>query len=761
MDNATQRLIEAMTLEEKASLCSGLDFWRTKPIKRLDIPSIRLADGPHGLRIQAGGSDHLGLNNSIPATCFPTEVALSCSWDEELIRRVGVALGRECRAQNVALLLGPGVNIKRSPLCGRNFEYFSEDPFLSSALAAAYINGVQSQGVGTVIKHFAANNQETRRMSVDVNVDERALHEIYLASFETAITQAQPWGVMCAYNKVNGTFASENAELLTDVLRNTWQYDGIVVSDWGAVNDRAAALDAGLELDMPGNDGRSDQRIIDAVNNGLLSTAVLDRAVARLLKLIRRATTEQPQVPALDMDKHHLLAREAASESIVLLKNDTDLLPLPSSGNFAIIGELAKNLRYQGSGSSRVNPTKIDTLVQELQRAGGSALFHYSAGYRLNSEQIDLSLLDEAVILASKSDAAILFLGLPDDYETEGVDRNHLCIPATQVALIEAVSQVQDNIIVVLSNGSPIEMPWVVTPKAIIESYLGGQAMAAALADILFGHVNPSGKLTETFPERLEHTPCHLNFPGTSECVEYREGVFVGYRYYDKKGIEPLFSFGHGLSYTSFEYSSLKLSHEQILDSDQLEISVTVKNTGKRAGKEIVQLYVSDTESSLIRPDSELKGFKKIALEPGESKQVSFSLNRRAFSFYDPKVHDWHLESGWFEVLIGRSSRDIVARAPVEIVGQQRPISPIHANSTIGDILKHPALVPFFNDWLESLSEKGNVLKMLRNGEPWMEELTLQLPLRTQSDYSEKAPNRQELQCLIDSLNHLLQQQQG
>lgn len=757
MDNATQRLIEAMTLEEKASLCSGLDFWRTKPIKRLDIPSIRLADGPHGLRIQAGGSDHLGLNNSIPATCFPTEVALSCSWDEELIRRVGVALGRECRAQNVALLLGPGVNIKRSPLCGRNFEYFSEDPFLSSALAAAYINGVQSQGVGTVIKHFAANNQETRRMSVDVNVDERALHEIYLASFETAITQAQPWGVMCAYNKVNGTFASENAELLTDVLRNTWQYDGIVVSDWGAVNDRAAALDAGLELDMPGNDGRSDQRIIDAVNNGLLSTAVLDRAVARLLKLIRRATTEQPQVPALDINKHHLLAREAASESIVLLKNDTDLLPLPSSGNFAIIGELAKNLRHQGSGSSRVNPTKIDTLAQELQRAGGSALFQYAAGYRLNSEQIDLSLMDEAVILASKRDAAILFLGLPDDYETEGVDRNHLCIPATQVALIEAVSQVQDNIIVVLSNGSPIEMPWVVTPKAIIESYLGGQAMAAALADILFGLVNPSGKLAETFPERLEHTPCHLNFPGTSECVEYREGVFVGYRYYDKKGIEPLFPFGHGLSYTSFEYSNLKLSHTHILDSDQLEISVTVKNTGKRAGKEIVQLYVSDTESSLIRPDSELKGFKKIALEPGEAKQVSFSLNRRAFSFYDPKVHGWHLESGWFEVLIGRSSRNILARAPVEIVGQQRPVSPIHANSTIGDILEHPVLVPFFNDWLESLSEKGNVLKMLRNGEPWMEELTLQLPLRTLSDYSEEAPTRQALQHLIDSLNHLLQ----
>jgi beta-glucosidase len=760
MEHSIKQRIGALTLEEKASLCSGLDFWHTNPVARLGIPAVSMSDGPHGLRKQGKDSDHLGLNGSIPSTCFPPAVTLASSWNKELINRVGEALGRECRAEGVSLLLGPGVNIKRSPLCGRNFEYFSEDPLLSSSLAKAYIEGVQSQGVGTVLKHFAVNNQETRRMTIDVRVDERALHEIYLASFETAIKQAKPWAVMSAYNMINGCYASENNWLLEKRLRQAWQFDGLVISDWGAVNDRVASLSAGLDLDMPGNDGRTRQQVIDAVNLGTLPIEELDQCVARILRLADRASAASGDVAPVDMNAHHALAREAAAESIVLLKNEDECLPLKDGAQVAIIGALSEQIRYQGSGSSRVNPWILDKLQDELERTAGNTRFSYATGYRLDSDQTDPALTQAAIALAAKSDVTVVFIGLPEEYESEGFDRQHLRIPAAQVALLEALARVQDRIVVILSNGAPIEMPWVEIPAAIVECYLGGQAAAGAIADILFGQINPSGKLAETFPQRLEHTPSYLSFPGGTTHVDYAEGLFVGYRYYDTKALKPLFPFGHGLSYTRFDYADLLLSHTHINENDPLDVEIRVSNTGTRRGKEIVQLYVRDSECSLARPLKELKGFEKIELAPGEAKQVRFTLDRRAFAFFHPDIHDWHVESGWFEVLIGRSSQDIVASARVEVTGEPLPPSPIHLNSTIGDVLKQPALAETFLAWLEMLPVKGNILKMFLDEGPQMRELAMQLPLRSQCDYSADAPDSSALMEIIETLNHLIQHKQ-
>lgn len=690
MKTNIQELISKMTLEEKAGLCSGLDFWHTKGIERLGIPSLMVTDGPHGLRKQKESADHLGLHNSVPATCFPSAAGMASSWDRDLIGRVGKALGKECQAENVAVLLGPGTNIKRSPLNGRNFEYFSEDPYLSSEMGGNHIKGVQSEGVGTSLKHFAANNQEHRRMSVDAVVDERTLREIYLASFEGAVKNSQPWSVMCSYNRVNGEYASESEFLLTKILREEWGYEGFVVSDWGAVNERVKALQAGLELEMPSTGGIGDAKIVAAVQSGELAEETLDLAVERLLAFVFKAVENRKDKASFNAEEHHQLAREVARESMVLLRNEDHVLPIAKQGTIAVIGEFARNPRYQGGGSSHVNPTKLDDAFEEMKALAGSAELLYAQGYELNHDGINEALLQEARDTAAKGDIAVLFLGLPDNYESEGYDRSHLSLPESHKALIDAVAEVQTNIVVVLSNGSPIEMPWIHKTKGILEGYLGGQAFGGAVADLLFGEVSPSGKLAETFPMKLSDNPSFLNFPGEGDTVEYKEGLFVGYRYYDKKELEPLFPFGFGLSYTEFQYSNLTISKSSIKDNESVKVTATVKNTGTRAGKEIVQLYVSDVESSVIRPLKELKGFQKLALQPGEEQEVAFELDKRSFAYYNVNIGDWHVESGIFDIAIGSSSRDIRLTASIKVESTVPLALRYHRNSTVGDLLDNP-----------------------------------------------------------------------
>lgn len=685
-----KEIINQMTIEEKSSLCSGLNFWNTKPIERLNIPSIMMTDGPHGLRKQAEASDHLGLNKSIESTCFPTASALACSWDKDLVKELGVALGEECQSEDVSIILGPGVNIKRSPLCGRNFEYYSEDPYLSSQLAKNQIQGTQSQGVGTSIKHFAANNQEHRRMTIDTIVDERTLREIYLASFETAIKEGQPWTVMCAYNKLNGEYCSENHDLLTKVLRDDWGYEGFVVSDWGAVNDRDKGLYAGLELQMPADNGAADSLIVKAIKEGRLSEEVLDTAVERILNITFKAVECKKENATYSKEDHHELARKIARECVVLLKNEDNILPVKKNEKIAVIGELAKKIRYQGGGSSHINPTKLDNTYEEIVKIAGEENVIYNRGYNLSDDDLNVELVEEAKKLAGEVDKVLLFIGLPDRYESEGFDRTHLNIPANQAHLVNELKSVNENIIVVLSNGSSIEMPFVDNVKGIIEGYLTGQGTGKAIADIIYGEVNPSGKLAETFPIKLSDNPSYLNFPGEGNKVEYKEGIFVGYRYYDKKEMDVLFPFGHGLSYTNFEYSNIEVSSKEINDTDKLNVTVKVKNTGEVFGKEIVQLYVRDIHSNVIRPEKELKGFEKIALNPGEEKTVSFELDKRSFAYYNTDISDWYVETGDFEILIGKSSRDIVLKEVVKVNSTVDIKVEVTKNTAIADILHLP-----------------------------------------------------------------------
>ncbi|MEW9050099.1 MAG: glycoside hydrolase family 3 C-terminal domain-containing protein [Neobacillus sp.] len=691
MSRNIKGLINEMTLEEKAGLCSGFDFWNTKAVERLGIPSIMMTDGPHGLRKQEGDSDHLGINKSVPSTCFPSAAGLACSWDNEMVNKVGAAIGEECQAENVAIVLGPGTNIKRSPLCGRNFEYFSEDPFLSSKLSANFIKGVQSQGVGTSLKHFAVNNQEYKRMSIDALVDERTLREIYLASFEEAVKDGKPWTVMAAYNKVNGDYCSENKKLLTEVLKEEWGFEGLVVSDWGAVNERDLGLVAGLELEMPSTGGIGDNKIIEAVTSGKLSEQVLDAAVERILNIVYKAVENNQADAVYSKEEHHALAREAARESMVLLKNEDNILPIRKVDSVAVIGAFAKKPRYQGGGSSHINPTKVDNIYEEMAKvAGDETMLTYSDGYVLENDKVNESLLEEAVEAAKQANVAVIFTGLPERYESEGFDRKHLNIPESHRLLIEKVAEVQSNVIVVLSNGAPIEMPWLDKIKAVLEGYLGGQALGGAIADLLFGLASPSGKLAETFPKKLIHNPSYLNFPGDGETVEYREGIFVGYRHYDTRDVEPLFPFGFGLSYTSFEYSDLNVDMKNFKDDETLSVTVRIKNTGSMLGKEVVQLYVKDVESTLPRPEKELKAFAKVSLHPGEEKIVTFELDKRAFAYYNVKLKDWHVETGAFEILVGKSSRDILLKETVEVESTVVIKKVLTRNSTFGDLMEHP-----------------------------------------------------------------------
>ncbi len=666
-----KELISQMTLEEKASLCSGLDFWYLKGIQRLGIPRIMVTDGPHGLRKQAGDSDHVSLNESVPATCFPTASALAATWNRELVYQVGEALGEECREEKVGVILGPGVNIKRSPLCGRNFEYFSEDSYLTGEIAKSHIRGVQSQGIGTSVKHYAVNNQEYRRMTIDAIVDERALREIYLAGYEIAVKEAQPWTVMCAYNKVNGTYCSEHKHLMTDILKEEWGHKGLVVTDWGAMNERVEGLVAGVELEMPGAKNGNDAKIVAAVQEGRLDEGILDQAVERILTMISKAQETLSEDYAYDRQIHHALARRVAGEGAVLLKNEQDILPLQKNAQVALIGQFAETPRYQGAGSSLINPTQVDNIYDEIVKLVGDDNISYAPGYSLKGDQVDDELIREAVEVAKEAEVVVICAGLTDLFEVEGLDRVHMKLPPSHDALIESVAQAHSKVVVVLSNGSPIEMGWVDQVQAILEGYLGGQAGAGAIADILYGKVNPSGKLAETFPVKLKDTPSYHYFPGGPKTVEYRESIYVGYRYYDTAGCDVLFPFGHGLSYTSFEYSDLQLSQSTIADSDTLTVTIKVKNTGQVTGKEIVQLYVKDVEATAFRPEKELKGFSKVELQPGEETKVTIELGQRAFAYYNTDLNDWHVESGTFEILVGASSRDIRLSAAVEMKSSQ------------------------------------------------------------------------------------------
>jgi len=754
MPRDLKKLISEMTLEEKVSLCSGLNFWRTKPVERLEIPSIMMTDGPHGLRKQQGDSgDHLGIGDSVPSTCFPSGAGLAASWNRELLEKVGAALGKECQAAGVAIILGPALNIKRSPLCGRNFEYFSEDPYLTAELAASHIRGVQSQGVGTSAKHYAVNNQEHRRMTVDAVVDERTLREIYLAGFEGAVKQAQPWTVMAAYNKVNGVYASENAYLLTDILRHEWGFEGFVVSDWGAVNERVAGLAAGLDLEMPGNGGYGDRKIVEAVKNGQLSEAQLDQAVERILNIVFRAVDHKKENASYDPVEHHRLARSVAAECMVLLKNEDGILPLRKQGRIAVIGEMAKKPRYQGGGSSHVVPTKLDIPYDEIAAiVQGNAEILYAQGYELEKDEPNDDLVEEAVRVAKNADVAVVFAGLPDRYESEGYDRKHMRLPDNHNRLIEAVAAVQPNIVVVLSNGSPVEMPWIGQVKGVLEAYLGGQAAGGAIADLLFGEVNPSGKLAETFPKELRHNPSHLNFPGEGDRVEYREGLFVGYRHYEARGIEPLFPFGHGLSYTTFEYTEITLDKSAISDHETVRVSVKVKNTGNRAGKEVVQLYVRDVVSSVTRPEKELKGFQKVSFEPGEEKTVEFVLDKRAFAYYNTDLKDWHVETGEFEILVGGSSVNIALKAVVHVTSTVKVRKTFTRYSTLGDLLADPAGAQIIQAMMRQMSANQPVAGD-EETQAMMKSVMMGLPLRSLVAFSRGAFTEEMMDSILQQLN--------
>ncbi len=655
-----KRLVSQLTLEEKASLLSGRDDWSTQSIERLAIPWIWLSDGPHGLR-RAPQTNKPGYGDQLPATAYPTASALAASWDLDLIYQVGQSLGEESQAQDVNVLLGPGINIKRSVLGGRNFEFFSEDPVLSGELGAAYINGVQSQGVGTSLKHYAANNVETRRMYMNSGMDDRTLHEIYLTPFEIAVRKAQPWTIMASYNRIQGVYGTQSPYLLTDVLKKQWGYQGIVISDWFAVVDPVAAVKAGMHIEMPGLNTVNDNLIVDAVKSGELDEALIDRMVTDILTIVFKAKSLEKQGVELDVEKHHNHARRVAAESITLLKNQNNVLPVNPQKyqEVAIIGEFAVNPRFQGNGSSEVKPTRLDQFLELVKREYGEQInFSYAQGYQLSNDN-DFSLIDEAKEVAVSADIALVFAGLPLHYESEGIDRTHIDMPASHNRLISEIAKVQKNTVAVLTNGSAVTMPWVNEVNGILETWLAGQAGAGGIADVIFGKVNPSGKLAETFPVKLEDTPAFFNFPGEQGEVLYGEQIFVGYRYYDKKKIEPLFPFGFGLSYTDFEYSELAFSATSITDKTGLDVTVKITNSGDVAGKEVVQLYVTDVHSSLQRPKKELKKFSKIALEPGQAKTVTFQLDSRDFSYYDAIRKMWIAESGEFVVSAASSSLDI------------------------------------------------------------------------------------------------------
>lgn len=788
-----KELVGKMSLEEKASLCSGKDFWHTKGIERLGIKSMMVTDGPHGLRKQGGDSDHLGINNSVSATCFPTAVATACSFDRDLLYEMGIALGEECVQEEVAVILGPAANIKRSPLCGRNFEYLSEDPLLTGEMAAALIGGIQSENIGTSLKHYLANNQEKARLVSNSIIDERALREIYLTGFEIAIKKAQPWTLMCSYNKINDIYASGHKRLMTDIPRGEWGFEGAIMTDWGAMNDRVEGIQAGLDLEMPAFDGATDRLIVDMVRSGKLEEKLVDLCAVRMTAIALQA--EKTQTTPYDADMHNELARRIARESAVLLKLG-NALPADKNKKIALIGEFAKVPRYQGTGSSKISPIRITSVTDAFDVENIS--YSFAPGYSAASDEPIEALITEAIEVAKEADVIFAFVGLPDSYESEGFDRTHLNMPKAHTRLIDELIATEKKIVAVISAGGVVNIPWRDKVDSILLMNLSGQNSGYAAYDLLFGDYSPCGKLAETYPISLTETPSIAHF-GTGGNIEYRESIYVGYRYYDKAQKQVMYPFGHGLSYTTFTYSGLKLSAKKIGDRDKLQVEVVVTNTGKWAGKEIVQLYISAPESTVFKPVRELRDFAKVELQMNESKTVTFTLERRAFAYYNVNVKDWFVESGDYKIEIGASSRDIRLNDTVTIeskqegaipdyrtvapgyynllqpgtydvtkeqfeavlgrkVPQDRSLRPFTLNSTLGEIRVH-WIGRMMNKQIEKSTMKmftgdegdsGDIVKMIQ-------EMVVDMPLRQLGMMSQGALSVKKIEGLVDIMNgHIL-----
>ncbi|MBR4502279.1 MAG: glycoside hydrolase family 3 C-terminal domain-containing protein [Clostridia bacterium] len=744
-------LLKELTLEEKASLLSGDDFWHTKAVERLGIPRVMVSDGPHGLRKQDDKADHLGVNESIKAVCFPAGCALAASFDRSLMRKMGEAIGDECQHEQVAVDLGPAINIKRSPLCGRNFEYFSEDPYLTGELSAELVRGIQSRDVGTSVKHFALNSQEHRRMSSDSVADERTLREIYLPAFETVVKKAAPWTIMCSYNKVNGEFASQNKRLLTDILRDEWGFKGLVMSDWGAVSDRVKGVQAGLDLEMPASGGVNDREIVRAVREGRLDEKDVDRCCLRVLEMVKRFTDNARKETPWDMEAHHALSGSIAEECMVLLKNEDGILPLKKGEKIALIGEMAEKPRFQGGGSSHINSFRVTSLRDAM---GGEENVTYVPGYRGTGE--DAGLLEEAAKAAAAADKAVVVAGLPDSFESEGYDRTHLSIPENQVRLIAAVAEANPNTVVLLYNGSPVEMPWLGQVKGVVEGYLGGQDLGDAGKRILYGEANPSGRLPESFPMRLEDTSCYLTYGGEGNRAVYSEGIFVGYRCYNTRKTPLLFPFGYGLSYTSFEVADLRVSADRIRDDGTLKVQVDVKNTGNLDGKETVQLYVAPPTCGVFRPVRELKEFEKVFLRAGEKKTVEFTLDKRSFARWNEEINNWYTDSGEYRVQICRNAEEVLLEAKVTVENTQTVPVTFDEDSIMMDIAACPAAAQVVMasmrrpEW-ES-EEEGSAASEAVTAE-MSSAMMRYMPLRGQISFSGGQVTHEDLKKLIEKMN--------
>lgn len=660
-------IIKKMALKDKVKLCSGAGLWNTEAFEQYGIKDIFISDGPNGLRKQEGKGDNLGINNSKNATCFPTEALCSSTWNINLIEEMGKAIGEEALEYGVDVVLGPGVNIKRNPLCGRNFEYFSEDPYISGRMAAAWIKGIQSTGIGACVKHFACNNQENERFLSDSLIDERTLREIYLLPFEIAVKEGNPDMVMSSYNKINGIYASENNYILREILREQWGFDKVIITDWGAMNNKVESFKAGLDLEMPTSGKLFDKEVIKAVKSGNLDEIYINQSLDRIISLITNKVKARKTQFKYDRDEHHKLAEKIAEEGAILLKNEDNILPIKNK-KIALIGELANKIRYEGAGSSHVNPTRLSTIIDGFKNENIN--FKYYGGYDFTGD-INEHLLNEAINGAKESDIAVIVIGLPDYYECEGIDRTNMKIPYSHIHLLEAVRKVNENIVVVLLAGSPVEMEWINNAKAVLNMYLGGQAVGEATVKLLTGKVNPSGKLTETYPINYEDNPSSQIYDINPRKVEYREGIYVGYRYYDKAKKEVRFPFGFGLSYTNFKYDKISLYSKVFNENDELVVSCKVKNIGQVSGKEVVQLYVSCKKENIYRPIKELKAFEKVNLLPNEEKLLTFNLNKRSFAYYDVTVKDWTVEEGTYEILIGSSSMDIKLKEEIEVEGSK------------------------------------------------------------------------------------------
>ncbi len=734
-----EKMIEEMTLEEKATLMAGYGFWETQKIERVGLnEAIWVSDGPNGLRMQPvdENGEPIWGNGSIDAVTFPSTCATTASFDRELMHELGSTLGKECQAEKCHVLLGPAMNMKRSPLCGRNFEYMSEDPYLAGEMAVPYIKGVQEEGVGTSIKHFAANNQEHERMYESNEVDERTLREIYLPAFEKAVKEAKPWTVMCSYNRINGEYSSENKWLLTDVLRKEWGYEGLVVSDWGAVSDRVKGIDAGLDWEMPGNDNANVKQIVDAVENGKLSQEALDTAARNILKLVKKSR-ESMKGGVFDRDADHRKAVEIARECIVLLKNEEKVLPIREGEKVAIIGGFAEKPRYQGGGSAFTNSHTITSVVDVMDGYGPAV---YAKGFPADEDIYTDDDFDEAVKAANEADKVLVFAGLPDSFESEGYDRSHMRLPVSQDLLIERLVETGKPIVVILHNGSPVEMPWMNKVDGILEAYLSGEGVGEAVMDILYGRVNPSGHLAETIPLRLEDTPAFINFPGSEHKVYYGERIYIGYRYYDKKKMNVAFPFGHGLSYTTFEYSNLTFSAKEFTAKDGVTVSVDVTNTGSVAGKEVVQLYVGDRTGTQDRPVRELKGFEKVALEPKETKTVTFKLDERSFEWYSPQQGGWFAANGEYVIAVGSSSRDLRLKERITLVGGPEYLPEINFDTQVGDLLACPVTRPYVLNDMKDIVDKYAKVGEEESLSTMIEALLRYMPLRAFRNFV-NAPN--------------------